>query len=244
MTASDLTPMSVYTYYINDPDSEVGVYGRVASSEEEVEDDLRKKGFTDFFLFEVRDLLEEEQPESADFRIKLSPHLGPQWIPVVDALELVASHPRLEFVKIQSLARMFDYDPHVSPFIQGLILPEGRFHLEAPKYFFEEGDLDQRKLDQMLFIGWNPPGYTESTFNFWRVFDFGWNPRSVAEFALETLTTVFGVTDEDFFDFGSTWQPQAISAKRQLHRVRIHEGNPSGSIFRIPSHEFPVEDSL
>jgi hypothetical protein len=244
MTAWDQTPKSVYTYYINDPESEVGVYGRVASSQEEVEADLRDKGFSDFFLFEVRDHLDEEKPESADLRIKLSPHLGPQWLPVVDALELVTSDPRLDFVMIQTLARKYDFDPSASPYIQGLILPEGRFHLEAPKHFFEEGDLDQRKLDQMLFIGWNPPGDTESTFNFWRVFDFGWNPRSVAEFALETLTTVFGVTDSDFFDFGSNWQPKAIWAKRQLHRVKIHDGNPDGSIFCIPSEKFPIDPGL
>jgi hypothetical protein len=231
----------VFTYYINDPESEVGVFGRVATSEEEVEADLITQGFKDFFLFEVRDLLEEEKPESADFRIKLSPYLGPQWLPIVDAIEELASNPRLQFVQIQTLAKAFNYDPGMSPYIQGLILPEGRFHLEAPKHFFESEGLDQKKLEQMLFIGWNPPGDDESTFNFWRVFDFGWNPRSIAEFALETLTTVFGVTDQDYFDFGSTWQPEVIWAKRQLHRVVIHEGNPKGSIFRLPSKDYPVD---
>ena len=236
------TPM-VYTYYINDPDSEVGVYGRVASSQEEVEADLHDKGFTDFFLFEVRDLVDEEKPESADLRIKLSPHLGPQWLPVVDALELVTSSPKAEFLQLQTFARKYNFSS-ASPYIQGQIISDGTFHIEAPKHIFESGVLDQKKRDQMLFIGWNPPGDDDATYNFWRIFEVGWNPRSVAEFALETLTTVFSVTEEDFFDFGSGWKGEAILARCQLERVTIHKDNPNGYIFRIPSDKFPVDPGL
>lgn len=232
----------VYTFYINDPDAEIGVFGKVAQSADAVEEELIALGYRDFFLFEERDLLPEELPESADFRIKLSPHLGPQWMPVVDALELVIRDPRSKFFCIQTLAKVFNFNPSDSPFIQGMVLPEGRFHLEAPKNFFENEVLDRKKLEQMLFIGWNEPGDTDATYNFWRVFDFGWNPRAIAEFTLETLTTVFGITDQDFFDFGSTWQPEEIWRLRNLHRVKKHEGNPKGSIFHIPDDKFKISD--
>lgn len=232
----------VYTFYINDPDAEIGVFGKVAQSADAVEEELIALGYRDYFLFEERDLLPEELPESADFRIKLSPHLGPQWMPVVDALELVIRDPRSKFFCIQTLAKVFNFNPSDSPFIQGMVLPEGRFHLEAPKNFFENEVLDRKKLEQMLFIGWNEPGDTEATYNFWRVFDFGWNPRAIAEFTLETLTTVFGITDQDFFDFGATWQPEEIWKLRNLHRVKKHEGNPKGSIFHIPDDKYKISD--
>lgn len=224
----------VFTFYINDQDAEIGVYGQVASNEEEVEKKLREKGFVDFFLFEKRDLGPEESEDAANFRIKLSPHLGPKWIPVVNAIQLVLEDRRSSFFKIQTLARKSDFDPHRSPYIQGMVLEDGRFHLEAPKSQWELGHLSESKVQQLQFIGWNLPGDTDATYNFWRAFDYGWNARSVAEFTLETLTSVFEITDEDFFDFGSVWQPSAIWERRELYRVPIAETNPNGSIFRIP----------
>ena len=224
----------VYTFYINDPDAEIGVYGQVASSQEEVETSLRAKGLTDFFLFEERDLGPEESESAADFRVKLSPHLGPNWIPIVNAIQLVLEDKRSSFFNIQTLAKEYGFDPHESPYIQGMVLEDGRFHLEAPKFFLEEGRLSEQKIQQLQFIGWNLPGDTDSTYNFWRAFDYGWNARSVAEFALETLTSVFGVTETDFFDFGSVWQPEEIWKLQELYRVPIAESNPKGSIFRIP----------
>lgn len=233
--------LRVFTFYINDPDSETGVFGQVAESQEEAEEELEKRGVRDYFLFEARDLLPEELPESANFRIKLSPHLGPQWLPIVDALEIVITDPRSQFMQLQTLAREYGFDPNESPYIQGTVLADGRYHLEAPKHFFESSVLDQNKMQQMLFVGWNPPGDDDATYNYWRVFDFGWNPRSIAEFTLETLTSVFGVTDQDFFNFGSTWQPEELASKETLHRVKIDEDNPEGVIFRLPDGvEFPV----
>ena len=227
----------VYTYYINDQDSDIGVYGQVASSQQEVESSLKSKGFQDFFLFEERELGPEESESAADFRIKLSPHLGPNWIPVVNAIQLVLEDQRSDFFSIQTLAKKYGFDPHQSPYIQGLVLEDGRFHLEAPRFFWEEGRLSEIKIQQLQFIGWNLPGDTDATFNFWRAFEYGWNPRSVAEFALETLTSVFEVEESDFFDFGSVWQPEAIWTLQDLYRVPIADSNPKGSIFRIPDND-------
>lgn len=238
------TTKQVFTFYINDQDAEIGVYGQVASNQEEVEKKLREKGFVDFFLFEKRDLGPEESEDAADFRIKLSPHLGPKWMPVVNAIQLVLEDSRSSFFKIQTLARKNDFDPHRSPYIQGMVLEDGRFHLEAPKSQLELGHLSESKVQQLQFIGWNLPGDTDATYNFWRAFDYGWNARSVAEFTLETLTSVFEITDEDFFDFGSVWQPSAIWERRELYRVPIAETNPKGSIFRIPDESDYRVDSF
>jgi hypothetical protein len=227
----------VFTFYINDPDAETGVYGQVASTAEEVESTLQSKGYGDFFLFEERDLFPDEEPEAADFRIKLSPHLGPKWLSVVEAMSLVIEDKRSEFFRIQTLARKFAFDSSLSPYIQGLILTDGSFRVEAPKHFFEDGLLGHRKAEQLLFIGWNPPGETDETFNYWRDFEPGWNPRAISEFSLETLTTVFGFTEEDFFDLGPSWQPHSVWKQGNLYRAPIDEGNPSGSIFRIPDSE-------
>lgn len=231
------THKRVYTYYINDQGSDIGVYGQVANSQEEVEAALKSRGFQDFFLFEDRELGPDESERAADFRIKLSPHLGPNWLPVVNAIQLVLQDKRSEFFSVQTLAKKYDFDPHRSPYIQGMVLADGRFHLEAPRFFWEEGGLSEAKIQQLQFIGWNLPGDTDSTYNFWRAFDYGWNPRSVAEFALETLTSVFEVTESDFFDFGSVWQPEAIWRLRELYRVPIADSNPKGSIFRIPDND-------
>ena len=227
----------VFTFYVNDEGADIGVYGQVAETREEVENHLTKLGLRDFFLFEERDLAPDESESAADFRIKLSPHLGPTWIPVVNAVQRVLEDSRSKFFRIQTLAGKYDFDPQESPYVQGLVLEDGRFHLEVPRYFLETGRLSQSKIDQLQFIGWNLPGDTESTFNFWRAFDYGWNARSVAEFALETLTSVFEVTEEDFFDFGAVWQPDVIWGLKELHRVRIAPSNPKGSIFRIPDND-------
>lgn len=229
-----LSIKKVFTFYINDEDSDIGVFGQVAQSREEVEANLTRKGFNDFFLFEERDLLPEEVESAADFRVKLSPHLGPNWIPVVNAIQRVIEDTRSTFFSIGTFAKKYGFNPHESPYIQGMVLEDGRFHLEAPQGFLEQGRLSVSKIDQLKFIGWNMPGDTDSTFNLWRVFDYGWNSRFVAEFALETLTSVLGVEETDFFDFGSVWQPEVVWALQELHRVRIDELNPKGSIFRIP----------
>lgn len=241
-------PKQVYTFYINDPNPESGIWGCIAESEQEAEANCRKQGYSDFFLAQVRDLEPEESPEYADFNLKLNPFLGPQWLPIVDVVEMLTDKlTNSSHWNIQTYGANYDLDPNSSPYIQAILSEEGGLHLELSGNIHLEPELTSSQIDQLVFLGWTPPdvGKVGEIYaddlpgipNFYRIFDPGWNARMVAVFALETLSSVLGIQEADYFNFGESWQPQAVAALTNLERLEKSDGNPKRSIFRLVQSE-------
>jgi hypothetical protein len=66
----------------------------------------------------------------------------------------------------------------------------------------------------------------------YRIFELGWGSFQVAAFVLETLLTVYGFRETDYFDF-PVWRVSKIAELKNLERVKIHPGNPDGTLFRL-----------
>lgn len=238
----------VYTFYINDPDPDSGIWGCIAASEQEAEELCRAQGYSDFFCSQIRHLEPHESPEYADFSLKLNPYLGPQWLPVVDVVEMLTKRlHKTNHWAIQTYALRYQLSPSASPYVQALIAENGGLHLEVSGNLQVEPQLTAAQIEQLEFIGWTAPfssdprDLMEEDFpgipNFYREFEPGWNARMVAVFALESLTSVFGVAEDDYFEFGQTWQPAEIEKMGLLHQLGKHKGDPKGSIFGLKAPE-------
>lgn len=66
----------VYTFYINDPDADSGIFGCVAASEAEAESLARRIGYNDFFLANTRELEPHESASYIDKSIRGNPFVG------------------------------------------------------------------------------------------------------------------------------------------------------------------------
>lgn len=238
----------VFTFYINDPDPESGIWGCIAETEQEAESRCRKEGYSDFFLAQVRDLEPEESPEFADFNLKLNPFLGPQWLPIVDVVEMLTSKLNKDTNwNIQTYGSRYDLDPNKSPYIQAILSEDGGLHLELSGNIHNDPPLTNSQVEQLLFVGWTPPDVEAvgeiheeglpGIPNFYRIFEPGWNARMVAVFALESLTSILGILESDYFNFGESWQPQAAAELVKLERLEKSDGNPKRSIFRLVQQE-------
>lgn len=233
---------SVYTFYINDENAETKLWGCVATSQDAAENLAQRAGFRDFFLWDQRPLEAHETDEHALASIVLNPNLGPQWIPIVGAIQMLTERlsSRSSWT-IQTYAKKYGFSPDTSPYIQAILNEDNGLHLEVSGNIIVSPKLGQREFEHLAFIGWTLPsdesGLTEGELaglpNPYRSFDPGWNAKAVAEFALETLLTVYGVEPADYFNFGETWEPKAIAELGSLHRLDKHDGNPAGSIFQL-----------
>lgn len=56
---------------------------------------------------------------------------------------------------------------------------------------------------------------------------------TLLSFFLTTLTAIYGITEEDFFNFGEFDVPEKVAALGVLRRLDKHDGNPTGSIFGL-----------
>ncbi len=245
----------VFTFYINNPDPESGIWGCIAETEQEAEAKCRKEGYADFFLAQVRDLEPEESPEFADFNLKLNPFLGPQWMPIVDVVEMLTSKLNKDNNwNIQTYGARYSLDPNKSPFIQAIVSEEGGLHLELSSNIHNDPPLTDSQVEQLLFVGWTPPDVEKvgeiheeglpGIPNFYRIFEPGWNARMVAVFALETLTSILGIQESDYFNFGESWQPQASADLVKLERLEKSDGNPKRAIFRLVQENQELKTQL
>jgi hypothetical protein len=90
------------------------------------------------------------------------------------------------------------------------------------------------------FIGCTVPDLENSQWdkndglpNSYRAFPLRLGGSQVAAFALETLISVNGLEESDYFDFTSRAASQILADLGTPERVKIHSGNPSGSLFGL-----------
>jgi hypothetical protein len=100
--------------------------------------------------------------------------------------------------------------------------------------------MSEEDLKMLEFIGWTVPDLQEDQEdlaeglpNPYRVFELGWGSFQVAAFVLETLITVYGFRETDYCAF-PVWEASGkIARLGNLERVKIHPGNPDGTLFRL-----------
>jgi hypothetical protein len=231
----------VYTFYINGVDPEEGIWGCVAKSEQEAFAKAKERGLKDFFLSSIDYLPPESRRDQVMTTLVANPNLGPLWVPMAEAFELCSlglTHRSATWA-VNTLMRSNNFSPDNTPYLQAILEYDGSIHVEVSGRLAIK-NLSDENLALLQFIGWNVPNLieddpegSEGLPNPYRLFEVGWGALQVAAFVLETLVTVFEFQEGDFFDFSSAARSEAIAELGTLERVKIHDGNPHGTIFRL-----------
>jgi hypothetical protein len=231
----------IYTFYINGVEPEEGTWGCVAKSEEEATAKALKAGLKDFFLSSVTDVLPESIYENALATFLENPNLGPAWLPIADAIALMNSGltKKSAVWVMNTLLKSNNFSPDNTPYCQALLEYDGSLHVEVSGRLAME-DMSEEDLKVLRFIGWNVPDLVddqedkeEGLPNPYRLFDVGWGAFQVAAFVLETLITVYGFRESDFIDVSTRIRASKVAELGKLERVKIHPGNPDGTLFRL-----------
>lgn len=237
----------VFTFYTDDPDPESIVYGCTAATLEEAERMVRAAGYREFTLYEQRALEPHETTGAANARILDNPFLGPEWLPLVETIELLTRKLRMgQFWVLDTYGAAYGHDPYRSPYVQAMHESDGSLHLEVSGRNTEASPLSLQQHGELEFLGWDAPIPADfdpndtdaaerahnATPNSHRIFAPGWNARAVAEFFLETLTVVFEITEKDLFNFGENLQ-------QDVERLGVLSQIDDGPIFYLTRPELP-----
>lgn len=228
----------VYLFYINDPDAESGIFGCVADSETDAENLVRSQGYKDFFVANFRDLEPHENASNIDQSIIGNPFVGPQWLGVVKAIEVLIDERTFNRASptwtMSTYGHHYRLSTHTSPYVQAILESDGSLHVELSGNIICDPPLSERQMEHLEWIGWTRPSEENSGLpNFYRIFEPGWHPRGVAARIVESLTSIMNIGEEDFFNFSEIPGTIAkISLIKELDRLKIsRETNPNGSIF-------------
>ena len=231
----------IYVFYINGGEPGEGIWGCVAKSEEEAVTKAKKRGLKDFFLSSIDEVPPESRRDNVMSTLLANPNLGPLWGPMAEAFELCSSGLTYRSATwvVNTLMRSNNFSPDNTPYLQAILESDGSIHVEVSGRLAIK-NLSDENLKLLQFIGWTVPEFIEDDPegqdglpNPYRLFELGWGALQVAAFVLETLVTVFEFQEGDFFDFTSHNRAEEIAKLGTLERVKIHAGNPHGTIFRL-----------
>jgi hypothetical protein len=231
----------IYTFYVNGVEPDEGIWGCVAESEERAFVKARFVGLKDFFLSSVTDVPPESRRENALAAFLENPNLGPAWLPMAEAFELLGSSfsSITNTWVVDTLLKSNNYSPDNTPYTQACRGYNGSLLVEVSGRLAQK-DMSEEDLKMLEFIGWTVPDLQEDQEdlaeglpNPYRVFELGWGSFQVAAFVLETLITVYGFRETDYCAF-PVWEASGkIARLGKLERVKIHPGNPDGTLFRL-----------
>lgn len=230
----------VYTFYINDPDPESGIFGCVAESEAAAEKLARKMGYKDFFLANTRELEPHESESFVDRSVRGNPFVGEQWLGVIKAIEILIAERtfsrRSPTWTMQTYGRRYGSNPDTSPYVQAILEADGSLHVELSGNIICVPPITESQIEQLEWVGWEPPIEDDSNMpNFHRLFEPGWHPRYVAERIVESLTSIMGIAEDDHFNFSENPATiERIVSETGLYRLPADSRhNPNGSIFSL-----------
>lgn len=187
-----------YEFSVQDPVPEALTFACVATTLEAAKERARMAGFTEVLLLEVRPLRDEERNAFARQEIIENPFLGPEWLPLVEALADSVSELHVgDFWTLNVLHTLFQLDASEAPYIQAMQEADGSLNAElgSPQLL---ASLDEHSLAMLELMGWTPPTDADPI-NYRRRFEPGWNIRHVAYIALQTLAVGFGIDTKALF---------------------------------------------
>jgi hypothetical protein len=182
--------------------------------------------------------------------IASNPFLGANWIPLAKALALsmksATSRRPFEF---QTYGRKYGLMPMDSPYFQGY-----RDELSQEWIVEASGNLQCRppltalQYQELEFYGWKAPTQTPDEFavdgyipdievgspNFVRIFPKEENLNVVVEAILTAAVGVYGIGEDDFFNFGEGGIADKVGNLQLLGRVKASQGNERREIFAMP----------
>jgi hypothetical protein len=181
--------------------------------------------------------------------ISNNPFLGPKWVAVGETIEILLNglNSRNKF-HIQTYIRKFNLSPDTSPYVQGLLEEDGSVHMEISGNLQVRPSLTDEQMESLVFYGWEKPDATEEEYrehhqgipNFYRLFELDMPKIDIAEAILTALVGVYGMTEEDFLNFGT--KGEVVSRLGLLGRLKASDGNPNRDIFALPGEHLDMLD--
>jgi len=177
-----------------------------------------------------------------------NPLLGPEWDALAEALALVMTKTmKHDTFCITTYGRRYNLSPNTSPYFQGFRDGHGELFIEAAANLICDPPLTEEEFAMMEFLSWDRPALSPEEFqdqdrsaeandrpNFERRFDDSVDPKDIAEFILQTLVVVYGLTEDDFYNFGNETISNEVEALGKLGRLKYSDGNPWRQIFAMP----------
>lgn len=186
--------------------------------------------------------------------IRDNPLLGPQWDALAEAIVLVLNTTKKnDTFCITTYGHRYSLSPDTSPYFQGFRDEFDEFFIEAAANLMCDPPLTEEEFAMMDFLSWDKPAlepeeYLNRDFsdgandrpNFERRFTSDANSTDIAEFIMQTMVLVYGLTDEDFFNFGGKDTSDKVEALGKLGRLKVTNGNPDGQIFAMPGQHLDL----
>ena len=179
--------------------------------------------------------------------ISQNPFLGPKWDSVGQVMELLLDglNSRNTF-HMQTYIKRFALSPETSPYVQGLLEEDGSIHMEISGNLQVEPPLSEDEVEALAFYGWEKPDAAEEEYrashkgipNFYRLFEPEVPKIEIAEAILTSLVGVYGMSEQDFLNFGT--KGQKVAALGLLGRLKVSEGNPFRDIFALPGEHLDM----
>jgi hypothetical protein len=140
---------------------------------------------------------------------------------------------------IQTYLKKFQLSPETSPYVQGLLEEDGSLHMEISGNLQVRPMLSEDEYNALEFYGWEKPEVTDEEYqehhqgipNFYRLFEPNVPKIEIAESILTSLVGVFGMTEQDFLNFGT--EGEKVAELGLLGRLKVSEENPFGDIFAL-----------
>ena len=183
-----------------------------------------------------------------------NPLLGPEWDALAEAIVLVLNKTnKNRTFCITTYGKRFNLDPDTSPYFQGFKDEFGEFFIEASANLNCNPPLTDEEFAMMEFLSWDKPALDPEEFqnreysedandrpNFERRFSSEVDPTDIAEFMMQTMVVVYGLTEDDFFNFGGRETSDKVEALGKLGRLPQNPGNPDRQIFAMPGRHLDM----
>ena len=183
-----------------------------------------------------------------------NPLLGPEWDALAEAIVLVLNKTGTNRTFcITTYGLRFNLSPDTSPYFQGFKDEFGEFFIEASANLNCNPPLTDEEFAMMEFLSWDKPAVDPEDFrnpdkdaevndrpNFERRFSSDVSPTDIAEFIMQTMVVVYGLTEEDFFNFGGRTTSDQVEALGKLGRLKVTNRNPDGQIFAMPGRHLEL----
>ena len=183
-----------------------------------------------------------------------NPLLGPEWDALAEAIALVIKKTgKNRTFCITTYGLRYGLSPDTSPYFQGVRDEFGELFIEAAANLMCDPPLSDEEFAMMDFLSWDKPAVTPEEFenrdfgaesndrpNFERRFSDSVDPVDIAEFIMQTMVVVYGLTEEDFFNFGGRETSDQVEALGKLGRLKRTDGNPDREIFAMPGRHLEM----
>ena len=182
--------------------------------------------------------------------ISNNPFLGPKWEPVGEVIvHLLNGLNAGNNFHMQTYIRKFQLSPETSPYVQGLLEEDGSIHMEISGNLQVRPKLSEDDINALVFYGWERPDATEEEYqehhegipNFYRLFEPNVPKIDIAEAILTALVGVYGMSEEEFLNFGT--KGNQVAKLGLLGRLKASDRNPFKDIFALPGEHLDMIES-